>query len=696
MRAFCRHIAIVSISLIFPFATALIASVSPSTPAAAGGGGMTLQGNIKSGENGLPGYHVSLYGAFIQTGPAWMLLGSGDTDGAGHFSITYSISPDLLTDDQPLLFVEAQNGPSMLASCIGPAESAPNNIVVNERTTVATANTFAQFVGAQSVQGNFYGMKNAAQMLKNLADPATGFAGIVVSSTPNGSHTSTYATFNSLANVVTACVSAPASCSALFTATTPPGQPAPANVLQALANLVKYPSYPGYPTDNLDPIFVLSQVDPIYAPPLPHRPTSWLLFLKITGGFYDEQNSDNLMNGPASFAIDKEGFVWFDTNYFPQAPDHFACASNRAIKMSPSGQPVANTPFLDGGLSGQGWGVAIDANDNTWIANFGFQDPPCFFLPQRAPHNSVSLFAPDGTPISPATGYTDGNLSWPMGIVADRTGNIWIASCGNDTVTRYAGGDHTQPLTIALGASVSPKNPQEKPFGLASDLAGNIWVTKNRSSTVSILSPDGRVLKTIPSVYQGKTIFTHPIGNAADSRGNIWVANSDWLDAPCPTRRDLGMAQNPSATLLMADTQQPNPGSPFSGGGITLPWGIAVDGNDTVWVFNFGVIPPQPSGQSDGVPPPTGIARLCGADTSKCPVPGMHTGDPISPSTGYRSDAFMRITAGQIDSSGNIWITDNWKIDVNPFKNPGGNAIVIAIGAAGPIQTPLIGPPVPF
>ena len=31
----------------------------------------------------------------------------------------------------------------------------------------------------------------------------------------------------------------------------------------------------------------------------------------------------------------------------------------------------------------------------------------------------------------------------------------------------------------------------------------------------------------------------------------------------------------------------PNP-SPFRGGGLTVPWGIAVDGNDTVWVANFG------------------------------------------------------------------------------------------------------------
>jgi len=74
----------------------------------------------------------------------------------------------------------------------------------------------------------------------------------------------------------------------------------------------------------------------------------------------------------------------------------------------------------------------------------------------------------------------------------------------------------------------------------------------------------------------------------------------------------------------------------------------------------------------------------------------MQTGIPISPSTGYQSDSLERITGGQIDPSGNIWLMNNWKRSVNPLMNPGGNSIVIVVGAAGPIKTPLIGPPVPF
>ncbi|HEX3994382.1 MAG TPA: hypothetical protein VHX39_24680, partial [Acetobacteraceae bacterium] len=85
---------------------------------------------------------------------------------------------------------------------------------------------------------------------------------------------------------------------------------------------------------------------------------------------------------------------------------------------------------------------------------------------------------------------------------------------------------------------------------------------------------------------------------------------------------------------------------------MTLPWGVAVDGNDTVWAFNFGAAP-----IGTLVPQSTGIAHLCGADTTKCPA-GLATGDAISPATGYRSDALMRLTGGEVDPSGNLSMAD--------------------------------------
>ena len=664
----------------------LCASVASLVGCNGGGGdGPLLKGSVRSGNAGLAGYTVSLYANSVDRPDGWRILGLSVSDANGEFQIFYD-----LPSERSVLIVEADRGPVTLASAIGYGEDAPARVVVNERTTVATGNAFAQFVNGRRVVGNATGMINAVRMAANLANPGTGDAGVVVSRTPNGGETSTYATFNSLANAVAACVARDSACLDLFNAGRPPGSAAPDNVLQAVANIVKYPSYPGYPNDQQDPVFRLSLASPVYQPALPHRPTSWLLFLKITGGFYSAQDSNNLMNGPGNFAIDELGYVYFDTNYMPRPIGEFACASNRAVKLTPWGENAPNSPFFDGGLSGQGFGVIFDPSNRLWIANFGFQDPPCDLLPTAATKNSVSVFTRDGKAITPSTGYTQGSISWPQGISSDRQGNVWIANCGNDTVTLYPQGDPSQAKNIPLGPAPPSGKPNLKPFGTIVDAQGNLWVTGNKSNAMYVVSPSGTIIDTLPGTYQGKTVITKPIGNTIDSKGNVWVANSDWLDSPCPSRNDLGSAKNPSVTMYRASDRTPQPGSPFTAGGITLPWGVTVDGDDTVWVLNFGVTPPGPNNDPSLI---TGVSRLCGADTTRCP-PGLATGDPISPSTGYQSNALQRMTAGAVDPSGNLWVTNNWKIDADPFQNPGGNAVVILIGAAAPLKTPVIGPPV--
>ncbi len=45
-----------------------------------------------------------------------------------------------------------------------------------------------------------------------------------------------------------------------------------------------------------------------------------------------------------------------------------------------------------------------------------------------------------GTAISPASGYTGGNISTPKGVSIDISGNVWIANYGNSSVTEIIGG----------------------------------------------------------------------------------------------------------------------------------------------------------------------------------------------------------------------------------------------------------------
>ena len=654
----------------------------------------TVRGVVVGDGAGQSGYRVFVYASEVRGRRRVRLLGTAVTGGAGRFRITYKVSAADRRRGTAVLYLLAQKRRSMLASVFGTSLQG-GRVVVNERTTVATGTSFAQFVHGRTIRGNTYGMLNAVRMAGNMADPRTGFLGAVLNRAPNGGRTSTRATFNSLANLVASCVAAESICSTLFRRAAPPGGAAPRTVLQALANITKYPSH------NVRRLFRLARTNATYRRALTTAPTSWLLFVKFTGGFYSRYASSNLMSGPGNVVFDRQGFAWINDNYVPTGRTAVACAGLRLLKFYPWGAPYRRTPYFGGGLSGAGFGIALDPLGRVWDSNFGFEAPKCAdgTVPPDpvkkipATHNSVSLFLPSGVPVSPAAGFTNGDIWWPQGTASDKQGDIWIANCGNDTVTLIPNGNpgsaRNIPLPGGQGAmgNLQPVYPQQqpllKPFGLAIDPKGRAWVTGDKANALYIVSPNGSV-QAVPT----NGLLSWPMGIAGDSSGNMWVSSSGRVDTPCVTPLDTAQTGNPSVVLFPADGSRPRR---FTGGGITIPWGDAVDGSDTVWVFNFGQ-----TGLGNGN---TSVSHFCGTDTNTCP-PRKRTGGAISPPTGYTSDALDRVTGGGIDPSGNLWLLNNWKktgpTDPVYNTNPGGNSIVIVPGAATPVQTPVIGPPQPF
>ncbi len=651
---------------------------------------MQLRGTVASGGSGLKGYEVSLYASFVGPGGRASVLGRDTTGPRGEFTIDYQLPSGLAPGLEPILFVGAERGPAMLASAIGQAP-VQGPVVVNERTPIATGFAFAQFVDGSVIEGNRYGMLNAVHMAANLVRPGTGAVADVLRLPPNGPETEALRTFNSLANMVADCVAAAAGCKDLLDATTLPGGTRPTNVLQAVANIAKYPWL------NVATLFGLSLQQTVYEPALAkdQSPDAWTLFLKFTGSFSSRYDANNLMSGPGAFAIDEKGFLWGNDNYEPEPSNKLACDGKRLLKFYPWGERYPDTPYFGGGLSGAGFGISIARDGLVWVGNFGFAGAGCP-LPSA---NSVSVFRPDGKPISPDTAFTAGPISWPQATVPDREGNIWIANCAAGSVTVYRHGRPDRASEIVIQAE-KPGQTKMKPFGLAIDDQGRAWVAGTRNSTLAVIGPNGDLLEVIGAANrEGRIQLRRPMGVASDSRGNIWVANSDWVDPPCPpTMPDRGPGTNPSIALFRRQPGGPaQMGTAFEGGGVTVPWGIAVDGNDTVWVANFGF--PFDLLHPENIPPdepPNRVSHFCGVKTSKCPPTKQQVGQAISPDgTGYTSDALDRNTGVSIDPSGNVWLANNWK-KIPLVTNPGGNSIAVLIGAAAPIETPLIGPPRSF
>jgi NHL repeat len=600
-----------------------------------------VAGTVKSAAGPLSGFGVTL---FAGGSSSVAELGSSTTAADGTFFITYA-QPQ---DPNAVLYLRAAEasptgGPRSLWSVLGPGP-APDTVVVDEATTVATAYAMAQFTDGTEIRGPSPGLPNAAAMAHNLADVRTGDLSPVLLTTPNGGETRTRDTFDSLANAVSACVETAIACEALFDAATSPQGTRPDDTFAALVNVAHDPWH------HIPEVFTVSMLGPRpHQPFLAAAPPGWTLALRFVG-------DGTSVDGPGNVVVDDRGHLWVNNNYVYSADSNTqVCGSGLLSEFLPDGRYASGSPYSGGGLNGAGFGIGRDPYGDIWVGNFGFASPGCADPP---PHNSVSQFRPDGTPVSPDTaGWTQGNIAWPQATVSDDQGTIWIANCNNNSVTIFPGGDPTLARQLTgLGT--------DQPFGIAFGKDGTAFVTGSASSTVAMIGPDGTPRPGSP--ISGAFLHT-PMGVATDRGGNVWIVNQGVAAPNCPTL-NFGVGV-PSLALLGPDGT-PAPGAPFTGGGLRVPWGVAVDGNDNVWVADFAE---------------QRVSEFCGVPAIGC-RPGSGAGDPISPDvTGYGFDGLTRNTGVAVDPSGNVWLVNNWKQD--PLvPNPGGYEVVAFVGMAGPVQ----------
>ncbi len=617
------------------------------------------RGEVRTGKSSINFSTVTLLVAGHQPGSGALPLAVTQTDESGRFVLKFQRIPD--PNAVYYIIADGPRPTTRLAAVLG-HKTVPGSITINEASTIATAYAMAQFIDHGNIGGKWPGLQNAAATFNNLVDIRSGNESRVIGTAPNGKRTDALPTFNSLANALAGAVRGIDTAAYLLVAT-PPGGTVPTNTLDAAVNIAHNSWH------HVEELFDLSQDVRVYKPALDAAPVTWTIALKYTGNGHE-------FDGPGAPSFDAAGNAWINQNYvFRQNHQLPSCGGKIVTKLTPWGEDFPGAPYngAPAGVDGAGFGIAVDPFNRVWLANFGFFGTtcPCEFAPHA---NSVSLLSAAGAPISPATGYTQGCINAPQGIVPDPSGSMWIANTCGGSITRYINGNpnHNWVFDLSTGQLAAPgdcpASASYKPFGVAIDAQGNGWVALNLGEYAVKISPAGTLL----AQSEPNSGIKAPFGVAIDSIGDVWIANSGILHPPCATCGD--QESDPYGSLVpdltkacvtKLDTNGAFLGR-FTGGGIYIPWGIAVDGDDNIWVANFG----------------------------NQTVSAFHgdTGNPIAP-LGFRSDALMRSTAVAIDPSGNVWLTNNWVPDpAKQLTNPGGDGMVVFIGLASPVKTPLVGP----
>jgi hypothetical protein len=658
---------------------AVSAKLNPLQRADAGAGGSgEFAGKVQGAGSPIAGSTVTLYAAG-EGKPT--RLAQGESDSEGTFKL--NVGAEKLKDSAgKVLYLVARGGTPKAAGGKGPNDGIallavlgaklPRTATVNELTTVASTFTAARFINGESISGKPLGLRIAAGNVPNLVDPVTGGWGKVLLDPLNSTQTTTLANLNTLGSLLSAFFTGADDAwrSRFLKAATPPGGAAPKNTLEAMAGIARRP------WANAKDLFALfeeaypqpkdgSRRKAPFVPYLAWSPPDFALSLCFAGGG---------MCANGRFMFDAAGNLWSGQNWMPGSQSGVVRSiGGGVIKLTPNGKPLSPpiTGFTGMGLDGVGWGTAV-TREHVWATSF---------------NGKILVMDFNGHPIGKESDFPfKEKFLGLMGVGVSARGDVWVADGSGNQLLHFPGG------RIKEGRIVKVKG-LKSPFDVVIDSRERVWVSNSQSDKVMRFAADD------PAKAESFQAGISVRALALDSKENVWVASNCSLDFPIPKVPDgasimeqfriLGgaMLRYPKSTgvihMIRPDgTQLAAKG--FTGAGLVdIPWGLNIDGNDDVWIGNFG-------------PRNNGVVFMAGADPKSHPK-GTKAGDVIHV---FRSGSIQMLTDVNIDPAGNVWAANNWNdpraaVEPNPASRTstwgGGSGLTVIYGVAAPVQPPRMG-----
>jgi virginiamycin B lyase len=208
-------------------------------------------------------------------------------------------------------------------------------------------------------------------------------------------------------------------------------------------------------------------------------------FISQTNTFKEFQINETGAN-PATLALDSMGRIWFSDQNVPSiwVLNTTSGQFHRYLTNSPNSTPVF---------------VLVDRADNVWFTDTGANS-----LGKVAPSGQISRY-PLPTPNSGPAGLATQN----------GTSYLWIAEGFAGKIARFDTGSGTfQEFT----PSISLKYP----VGIVVDHAGYVWVSEHGGSSVAELIPSNATFRKYPTAQPVGVPGTGPATLALDKLGRMW------------------------------------------------------------------------------------------------------------------------------------------------------------------------------
>jgi YD repeat-containing protein len=310
---------------------------------------------------------------------------------------------------------------------------------------------------------------------------------------------------------------------------------------------------------------------------------------------------------------------------------------------SPAGSSSTSPPYLSkfvvSGLEKASKpGLAMDANDNLWVAN----------------ENKIEEYSAAGTKLLSVgkAGSGNGEFKEPHGIAVGPANTIWVADSGNNRVQELNEKGEWQKT---VGEAGEGKGQFKDPSGIAFGPRGMLWVSDSGNNRIEKFSSEGHFEDAIgfgvlngESKYQeclstckaglsgsGEGQFSEPTGVAVDGVGDVWVTDT---------------GNNRLEELTSANHYLQQLGELGEGKGqFRKPDYVAVDANGNLWVSDY-----EPSHGVENIQE----FSPSGAFVSEVNSHGSGNGQILSPD------------GVTLDSKGDMWIADQKNNRLEEFSAP--------------------------
>ncbi len=259
--------------------------------------------------------------------------------------------------------------------------------------------------------------------------------------------------------------------------------------------------------------------------------------------------------------------------------------------ISGSGGTVTPGPATATTL-GQGYGVAVDANGNVYIADYNAS-----VIEKVTPDGTLSIVAGvQGSFAAPTPGQaTSSDLDSPEGVAVAPDGDFYIADSSNNLVEKVTpdgtlsviAGNGSDSPPIPGAATSSPLGDIE---GVAVDQAGNVYIADpdnnvvekvTSDGTLSILAGNGGSGLPTPGPAADSRLY-EPEGVAVDFSGNVYIADYE---------NSLIEKVTPSGTLSIFAGISGTYGAPSAGLATAEPLGgpdgVATNADGDVYIADY-------------------------------------------------------------------------------------------------------------